>query len=160
MIMHGSISRTGKTRAYFRWAHPEVKQKIRTRKLLTGRAKKRLLYNRRIKNAAALRGRGPNFQGETYAKPTIDGPVMNMTFVPKKRLSRSTRSGTDIPRYEDTIPYNRYLAFRYRVDRTHHRKVKGVQERNVMNDRISKIAEQVSALYPPVENDFDSEYDD
>lgn len=126
-----------------------IQKKERAHRLVTGRAKKRLLYNRRIKNAAALRG-GPNFQGESFRKPTVDGAVLNMTFVPKKRLQLASRSSTDLARHEDTYGYSRYESFYYRYNRTHHRKMKGVHAPVVSQERKWKLASHVSALFEDV----------
>ena len=56
--VHGSIQRNGKVRNQA----PKVEKKERLRKLKVGRAKKRLQYNRRVKNVDPneRRKKGPN----------------------------------------------------------------------------------------------------
>lgn len=142
-----SICRAGKNINITRYLG--VQKQERAHKPVTGRAKKRLLYNRRIKNAAALNG-GPNFQGEVHRKPTVDGAVMNQTFVPKKRLQYASSNYVDQSRMEDTIAYSRRTSFGLRKDRdmrSHHRKMKGVDAEDIRTERVHKIALRTETLY-------------
>ena len=60
--VHGGLARAGKVRNQT----PKVEKQERLKKLLQGRAKKRMLYNRRFMNIVVGPGRkrGPNSQNK------------------------------------------------------------------------------------------------
>lgn len=147
MFYRCGLSRAGKTRGHLQWYRRwrNVPEPEPAKKKLTGRAKKRLLYNKRILNGHTMIG-GPNCQSGprgTFHKPSADGPVLNKVRVGKKRLQFASSNSADAVRLEDTIGYSRATYIdrgRPHWYRSHHQKTKGVDYRDKQKDRRAKVA--------------------
>jgi hypothetical protein len=118
-----------------------------SRKKLTGRAKKRLLYNRRIKDAQARVDpstglmRGPNQRIGQHSGWRVDGAVDKETALPRKSGRgpmfgelRAVSSGPDLRQWDV---------------RSHHRKTKGSTGMAISAEKtkFNRNAAAVASLY-------------